>query len=79
MTIKATAQDWWECSCGNRPDSDGFYPCTKEGEVVEPTPDEWDGLHYICFRCGEISDFETLEVVGLVTPEIKSKNDEFFS
>ena len=76
MTITAKAEDWWECSCGNRPDTDGFYPCTKDGEIVEPTK-EWDD-YYLCYLCGEIVHQKTLVVVGSASPEIMKKNDEFF-
>jgi hypothetical protein len=51
----------WVCVCGNRPDSDGFFPCEKD--VNEMTPAEgWDNL-YVCGRCGRIIDQSSLEVV----------------
>ena len=81
MTIKALAEDWWECSCGNRPDTDGFYPCTKDGEVVEPILRDWAD-HYLCYLCGEIVRQKTVDVVlvvGRASPETMKKNDKFFS
>jgi len=77
MTIKQLAEDWWECTCGNRPDSDGFYPCTKDGELVEPTPRDWDD-YYLCYLCGDIVHYETFEIAGRAAPEIMKKNEEFF-
>ena len=42
------------CPCGNTPDSDGFYNCDSDGNVVEPTLDgDWEDL-YVCGRCGQI-------------------------
>lgn len=52
----------WICLCGNRPDSDGFFPCDMHGDEVEPTQ-EWEDL-YVCARCGRIINQRSLEVVG---------------
>jgi hypothetical protein len=53
-----------ECLCGNRPERQGFYPCSSEGEIVDPTPEEWTTNWYVCDRCGRIIDDDTLRVVG---------------
>ena len=55
----------WECLCGNTPISDGFYPCNNDGGEVEPTPEEWNGVTYVCARCGRIINQNTGEVIGL--------------
>lgn len=44
--------DDFECKCGNVAAADGFYPCNKEGENVEPFPG-WEG-HYKCEKCDQI-------------------------
>lgn len=57
--------DAWVCICGNRPHSDGFYPCDRNGKEVEPTETSgWDGASYVCGRCGRIINQDTLEVMG---------------
>jgi len=55
-------EEAWVCLCGNRPDSDGFFPCDKDGDELEPV-DGWEDL-YVCGRCGRIIHQSTLEVVG---------------
>jgi hypothetical protein len=55
-------KDAWICLCGNQPRSDGFYPCDKEGNEMEPA-DGWDSL-YVCLRCGRIIEQNSLRVVG---------------
>ena len=55
-------KDAWKCVCGNIPESDGFYPCDKNGRPMEPT------FLYVCDRCGRIIDQEPLEVVGRKKP-----------
>jgi hypothetical protein len=52
----------WVCLCGNRPDSDGFFPCGKDGNEMVPA-EGWGNL-YVCARCGRIIDQDSLEVVG---------------
>lgn len=54
----------WICICGNRPDSDGFYPSDKDGNEVEPTPEHWTTNWYLCGRCGRMINQKTLGVVG---------------
>jgi hypothetical protein len=52
----------WVCICKNTLDADGFFPCDKEGNEMEPVAG-WDDL-YVCARCGRIIKQKTLEVVG---------------
>jgi len=52
----------WVCICGNRPDADGFYPCDKNGNEMEPV-EGWEDI-YVCLKCGRIFKQDTLEVVG---------------
>jgi len=57
---------WFICRCGNEPYFDGFYSCSKDGEIVSPIINgDWDGLLYVCYRCGRIINQDTLEVVGV--------------
>lgn len=56
--------DDWRCLCGNTPHTDGFYPCDSAGNRVEPVPEAWGGLLYVCERCDRIVNQETREVVG---------------
>jgi len=64
MKIEGTA-DNWTCLCGNTGLADGFYPCDSEGQMVEPTPEEWATNWYVCNRCGRIIDRKTMEVKGV--------------
>lgn len=60
----------WICICKNTPSSGGFYPCSKEGNEMEPTiGSNWSGL-YVCANCGRIINQKTLEVIG-INPEPK--------
>jgi hypothetical protein len=54
--------DAWICVCGNAPSSDGFFPCDKEGNEMEPVKG-WGGLH-VCGRCGRIIKQGSLEIIG---------------
>jgi len=57
-------KDAWVCVCGNTPTADGFQPCDKAGNEMEPTiGSDWNGL-YVCDRCGRIIRQKTLEVIG---------------
>jgi len=56
--------DVWICTCGNTPNSEGFYACDIKGNEVEPTPELWDGIHYKCSSCGNIINQDTLEIVN---------------
>ena len=61
---KDDSGDWLECPCGNTPLYDGFYSCTTAGTVVEPEPEVWDGLLFVCPSCGRIINDDTLAVTG---------------
>jgi hypothetical protein len=52
------------CLCGNASTSDGFSPCDANGVAVEPTPEAWDGVRYVCDRCGRIINQHTGAVLG---------------
>ena len=52
----------WICICNNTSNAQGFYPCDREGNQMEPDAG-WRDL-YVCDRCGRIVDQKTLEVVG---------------
>lgn len=59
-------EDAWECLCGNTPDNEGFYACTRDGYAVDPTPKLWKENLYMCFSCGRVIDMYSLEVVNKV-------------
>jgi hypothetical protein len=64
ITHEAGNDEAWVCLCGNTPDSDGFFPCDKEGNEMEPViGSAWAGL-YVCGGCGRIIDVDTLQVIG---------------
>jgi hypothetical protein len=44
------------------PESDGFYPCHRDGNEVEPDR-SWSGF-YVCNRCSRIIDGQTRYIVG---------------
>ncbi len=47
--------DNFTCTCGNRADLDGFYPCLPDGTQVEPHLNgDWDGGQYVCGRCNKV-------------------------
>lgn len=55
--------DNYVCVCGNRPDTDGFYPCDSDGNDLEPVLDgSWDGL-YRCDRCRIVLPATVFDVV----------------
>lgn len=56
------SEDAWICLCGNVPSDDGFYPCDRKGNEMEPVQG-WENL-YVCLSCGRIINQDTLEVVG---------------
>lgn len=62
ITYEEGNEEAWICMCGNRPDADGFYPCDKKGNEIEPG-EGWEDL-YVCASCGRIIHQNTLEVVG---------------
>ncbi len=64
ITFESGEPEAWVCVCGNRPTSEGFYPCDTSGNEIEPTAKAgWTNL-YVCNRCGRIVKQDTLEVVG---------------
>jgi hypothetical protein len=62
ITHETGNNEAWICICGNRPDSDGFFPCDKDGNEMEPVKG-WEDL-YVCGRCGRIINQHSLEVIG---------------
>jgi hypothetical protein len=61
--------DAWTCLCGNYAESDGFFPCDKDGNEIEPTIG-WADL-FVCTRCGRIIHQHSLQVVGRsLTPRL---------
>ena len=64
LTHEPGNEEAWECVCGNKPDSDGFFPCNSNGDEVEPVAGQWEDDLYVCARCGRIIRQGTLEVVG---------------
>ena len=61
LNLKETTTDRLSCQCGNTPYSDGFDTCLIDGTIVTPTPNEWDGIHYICLNCEAVYNQDTLE------------------
>ena len=70
-------RDWFECKCGNTPASSGFYPCHQNGVIREPDGD-WKDI-YVCFDCGNIIQWDTLEIVGQATYMAGMFNADYFS
>lgn len=68
--------DWFECKCGNTPHSSGFYPCHQNGVIREPDGD-WKGI-YVCFDCGNIIQWDTLEIIGQATYMAGLFNADYF-
>jgi hypothetical protein len=63
-TYLGAMPDAWVCVCGNTPVGQGFFPCDKGGNDVEPAIDSgWTDL-YCCDSCGRVIKQSTLEVVG---------------
>jgi len=49
-----TFTDDFTCDCGNQRNIDGFHPCDKKGNIMEPDKDSiWDH-DYWCGRCGVV-------------------------
>jgi hypothetical protein len=53
----------WICLCGNRAESDGFFPCDKDGNEIESIEGVWKNI-YVCAGCGRIINQDSLEIVG---------------
>jgi hypothetical protein len=64
IKCEAGDRDAWVCICGNMPCDDGFYPCDKRGNEVEPVEGVWLDPIYVCHACGRIINQDTLEVIG---------------
>ena len=71
--------EWATCLCGNEPHKAGFYPCTVDGLIVEPTPEEWTTNLYVCSDCGLYFDNDTLAIVGVADVIIKRRNDRYWN
>lgn len=52
------------CLCGNDPNYYGFFPCDRQGQIIEPVAGKWDEL-YVCTLCSRIMDIDTATVVGV--------------
>lgn len=64
ITHEPNNEEAWICICGNRPADDGFFPCDKNGNEMEPLiGSDWKDL-YVCANCGRIINQYTLEVLG---------------
>lgn len=64
ITHEEGNEEAWVCVCGNTPCGDGFYPCDRDGNEMEPViGSDWENL-YVCAGCGRIINMETLEIVG---------------
>lgn len=64
ITHEPQDDDAWVCQCGNTPHTDGFFPCDRNGNEVEPVEGKWEGALYVCARCDRIIQYDTLEIVG---------------
>jgi hypothetical protein len=56
--------DSWVCLCGNEPHLYGFFASDLHGRRVEPTPDAWNGVSYVCDQCGRVIDQFSRCVIG---------------
>lgn len=56
-------EDVWICRCGNTPGDVGFLPCSRDGGVVEPTPEKWKDDLYICNACRCVIEPSTLRIL----------------
>jgi hypothetical protein len=61
-TITATAEDWWECACGNHPIYAGFALTDETGRNFDDSPDQWPGRLYLCNECGLVIDWKTVDL-----------------
>src|SRR5690242_18767899 len=52
------------CICGNTDVGQGFYPCNRQGEEVEPDAQHWTTNRYVCDNCGRVIEQATLRIVG---------------
>jgi len=54
----------WTCLCGNVASEDGFFPCDADGNLVEPSWQEWTTNLYRCDRCLRKINQATGEIVA---------------
>jgi len=62
-TITITAEGEFNCTCGNYPNAEGAYACDRQGNYIDPLPDEWPDDLFKCDRCGIIFNGQTGEIV----------------
>lgn len=53
VTYDKTAADT-PCDCGNDTSQEGFFPCDRDGNEVEPLLGVWTEPLYVCARCRKI-------------------------
>ncbi len=54
VSCEEFSDDEFACACGNDCMGEGFFPCNKQGDVMEPLEEsDWDS-RYVCVRCGRI-------------------------
>lgn len=76
IDYEGTDELCWVCKCGNSPDSDGFYTCDKDGNLIEATTNSvWDNL-YRCACCGRVLDQRDRRVLGINLNPNEEKTDE---
>ncbi|CAM4296163.1 hypothetical protein KIPE111705_46720 [Kibdelosporangium persicum] len=63
-TITATAEDWWECACGNDPTFAGFALTDETGRDFDDSPGQWPGRYYLCRSCGLVIDWATVDLAA---------------
>jgi hypothetical protein len=63
-TITAVEIDRWVCHCGNTPNAGGFDPVDRNGNSVDPTPQQWPEPLYVCNDCGLVMDADTVDTVA---------------
>jgi len=64
ISFEAHDRDCWICTCGNYAEAEGFYPCDRDGNVIEPVTDSWWDELYRCERCGRVIDQRDHRVLG---------------
>lgn len=74
--IVEDGQDWWVCKCGNKPDLEGYSPCSSTGARCEPDK-SWDETYYLCERCFRIIDQHTLQIMGTPSEEVIQQNESY--
>jgi len=74
--ILEVADNYWECRCGNTPNSDGFEACNEFGLLVPSELGPWGGVLWACLRCWRIINGDTLEVLGFAEATVIDTNLE---